>query len=303
MKPSKTTLFDLYAVLAISTHRSFRKAADELEISASALSHAITNLEARMGTRLFNRTTRSVSLSEAGRLFVERISPAIEEIQLAEEGLNAFRQSPQGTLRISASETAARIVMYPAFTAFLQRFPDMQVEIVVQEGLVDIVADNLDAGIRLRDQVPKDMIAVALGPEVFRPQVVASPDYLARHGTPESPEQLSQHNCLAYRFSNGQIYHWEFVRGDVRSVVKPQGNFIVNAQTLIVEAAKQGAGIAYVDDCSIRADIARGELVPLLLDWCEPFPGLALYYPGHRLVPSGLRALIDSLRSDRPLKN
>ncbi|MQT94512.1 LysR family transcriptional regulator [Pseudomonas helleri] len=303
MKPSKTTLFDLYAVLAISTHRSFRKAADELEISASALSHAITNLEARMGTRLFNRTTRSVSLSEAGRLFVERISPAIEEIQLAEESLNAFRQSPQGTLRISASETAARIVMYPAFTAFLQRFPDMQVEIVVQEGLVDIVADNLDAGIRLRDQVPKDMIAVALGPEVFRPLVVASPDYLARHGTPESPEQLSQHNCLAYRFSNGQIYHWEFVRGDVRSVVKPQGNFIVNAQTLIVEAAKQGAGIAYVDDCSIRADIARGELVPLLLDWCEPFPGLALYYPGHRLVPSGLRALIDSLRSDRPLKN
>ncbi|MCU1729281.1 LysR family transcriptional regulator [Pseudomonas sp. 7P_10.2_Bac1] len=303
MKPSKTTLFDLHAVLAISTHRSFRKAADELEISASALSHAITNLEARMGTRLFNRTTRSVSLSEAGKVFVERIGPALDAIQLAEEDLNAFRQSPQGTLRISASETAARIVLYPAFTAFLQRFPDMQVEFVVQEGLVDIVADNLDAGIRLHDQVPKDMIAVALGPEVFRPLVVASPDYLACHGTPQSPDELSQHNCLAYRFSNGQIYHWEFVRGHERTLIKPQGNFIVNAQTLIVEGAKHGAGIAYVDDASVRAEVDRGALVPLLLDWCEPFSGLALYYPGHRLVPSGLRALIDSLRSDRPLKN
>lgn len=299
MKTPETTLFELYAVMAVSSHRSFRKAADELGVSTSALSHSIAALETRIGVRLFNRTTRSVSISDAGKSFLQRISPAIQEIELAVENANEFRDSPKGNLRISTSEVAAKIAFYPAFSSFLARFPEVKLELVIQEQLVDIVEEGLDAGIRLVDSVPKDMIAVPFGPAEFRPLVVASPEYLAQYGEPQTPDELNNHNCIAYRFSTGQVYNWEFMRDGIHTVIRPGGNVIVNELSVAIKAAKCGTGIAYINDWSIKAELEKGELVTVLSAWCLPFSGLALYYPGHRLVPSGLRALIDVLREEQ----
>lgn len=296
MKFSKTTLFDLRAVMAIEKHRNFRKAAQALGISPSALSNSISALEASIGVRLFNRTTRSVYLSDAGQSFLQRINPVVHELEQILETVSEFRDTPKGTLRISTSEVAARIIFPTVLDKFSEMYPELALDLIVQEQLVDIVSEGMDAGIRLKEMVPKDMISVPIGPEYFRPLVVASPCYFKKHGAPSTPNDLSNHNCIAFKFSSGKIYHWEFINNGIFTQIKPVGNLIVNNHNIAIDAAKSGAGLAYINDWSIRDELARGELVTVLHDYEITYEGMALYFPGHRLIPSGLRALINLLR-------
>jgi DNA-binding transcriptional LysR family regulator len=287
-------LFELNAVAAIAAHKSFRRAAAELGISPSALSHAVAMLEQRMGVRLFNRTTRSVSLSEAGERFLARVRPALREISQAMEAVNEFRDTPAGTLRLNASERACRQV-FPAVLAFLKRYPEMRVELVSEGRLIDIVAEGFDAGIRLAEAVPQDMIAVPCGPDL-RFLVVCAPNYLEGRSRPLVPDDLKAHNCIRRRMGSGAIYRWEFETRGEEVVVDVPGTLTLNNDHLMVQAALDGVGLAYVGEWAVADEIAAGRLVTVLDDWTPPFPGLRLYYPGHRLVPAGLRAFIAVLR-------
>lgn len=302
MKFSKTTLFDFQAVIAIEKHRSFRKAAQALAVSPSTLSNSISALEANLGIRLFNRTTRSVYLSDAGQVFLQRLSPIVSDLEQVLEGVEEFRDTPKGIVKISVSEVAASILFPNLLNEFSEKYPELILDLIVQENLVDIVDEGIDAGIRLKSLVPKDMICIPVGPEYFRPLVVASPDYLQKYGTPTSPHELIQHNCIAFRFSNGKIYNWEFSDNGLFFEHKPKGNLIVNNPNIAIAAAKRGSGLAYINDWSIRDELARGELVIILRDYEITYEGMALYFPGHRLIPASLRALIDTLRDHTSFK-
>lgn len=291
----KMGLLELNAVVAVSTHRSFRRAADELGMSPSAMSHAIAALEQRMGVRLFNRTTRSVSLSEAGEQFLARVRPALREISAAMEAVNQFRDTPSGTLRINATEAAVQMIMTPVVVEFLKRYPDMRLDIVTDTALVDIVADGFDAGIRLADSVPLDMIAVPCSPPL-RFAVVGSPGYFASHPKPETPADLARHSCIRTRFASGAIYRWEFQKRGQPQVIDVNGPLTLDSHQLIVEAALQGVGLACTSELSIADEIASGQLIRVLQDWTPPYPGLCLYYPANRHVPAGLRAFIELVR-------
>lgn len=289
------SLNDLTAFAAVATHRSFRAAAGELGTSPSGLSHAISGLERRLGVRLFHRTTRSVSLTEAGQDFFARVKPALHDVQVALESVNAFRATPKGTLRINASEEAARLVMTPLVVPFLQRYPDVRLDIAADGRLVDIVAEGFDAGLRLAESVPLDMISVPCGPDL-RFVVVGAPDYLARHPPPASPADLSRHNCIRRKFRSGAIYRWEFQRRGEEFAIDVPGTLTLDDSPLMVEAALGGAGLAYVSDWAAAPHVAAGRLATVLDDWTPPFPGIRLYYPGHRLVPAALRAFADMAR-------
>jgi len=291
----KMGLLELNAMVAVSTHRSFRRAADELGISPSAMSHAIAALEQRMGVRLFNRTTRSVSLSEAGEQFLARVRPALHEISAAMEAVNQFRDTPSGTLRINATEGSMLMIMSPVVVEFLKRYPDMRLDIVTDTALVDIVADGFDAGIRLADSVPLDMIAVPCSPPLAF-AVVGSPAYFARHPKPESPSDLARHSCIRTRFASGSIYRWEFEKHGQQQIIDVNGPLTLDSHQLIVEAALQGVGLACTSEYSIAREIADGQLIRVLQDWTPPYPGICLYYPANRHVPAGLRAFIDLIR-------
>lgn len=291
----RTGLVELNAVATVATRRSFRAAAAELGMSPSALSHAVAALEQRLQVRLFNRTTRSVSLSEAGERFLERIQPALREISAAMEQVNALRDTPTGTLRINTSEGAAEQVLKPVVLTFLKRYPDMQVEIVTEQRLVDIVADGFDAGIRLAEAVPRDMIAVPCGPDQ-RFAVVGSPLYFKRHRKPVTPGDLAAHNCIRHRFSTGAVFRWEFEKRGEELAIDVKGSLTLTSHTLRVEAALAGLGLAYVNDSAVARHLAARRLIRVLEDWTPPFPGLRLFYPGHRHAPAGLRAFIAVLR-------
>ncbi|WP_321839568.1 LysR family transcriptional regulator [Paraburkholderia bannensis] len=292
MKTSGLT--ELEAVLAVARRRSFRAAADELSVSTSALSHAVAALEARIGVRLFNRTTRSVSLSEAGAQFVQTVAPALATIQTALDQAGSFRDTPSGTLRINTSAGAARQVM-PVFIDFLQRYPEMKLDIVTEGKLVDIVVEGFDAGIRLIDTVPQDMIAVAFG-ESQRFAVVGSPDYFARNKPPRTPADLARHRCIRSRMPSGMIYQWEFEkRGEVVRV-DGEGALTLDEPNLMLAAARAGLGLTYLTEWNVNADLEAGTLVRVLEDWTPALDGLCLYYPGRRHVPAGLRALIETIR-------
>lgn len=291
----KMGLLELNAVVAVSTHRSFRRAADELGMSPSAMSHAIAALEQRMGVRLFNRTTRSVSLSEAGEQFLARVRPALHEISAAMEAVNQFRDTPSGTLRLNATEGAVQMIMTPVVVEFLKRYPDMRLDIVTDTALVDIVADGFDAGIRLADSVPLDMIAVPCSPPL-QFAVVGSPDYFTRHGKPRSPADLAGHNCIRTRFASGTLYRWEFEKRGLQQIIDVNGPLTLDSHQLIVDAALQGIGLACTSEHSIAGHLAAGRLIPVLQDWLPPYPGLCLYYPANRHVPAGLRGFIDLVR-------
>ncbi len=288
-------LFELNAVTAVASHRSFRAAAVELGISPSALSHAIAALEQRMGIRLFNRTTRSVALSEAGERFLARVRPALREIAAAMDDVNAFRDKPAGTLRINTSEGAAQQILTPIVLAFLTRYPDMQVDLATEGRLVDIVAEGFDAGIRLAEAVPRDMIAVPCGPQQ-RFAVVGSPRYFATRPRPIVPGDLIAHRCIRRRFSSGALFRWEFERRGESLAVDVSGPLTLDNHNLMVEAALNGIGLAWVSEWSIAPDIVAGRLIRVLEDWTPAYPGLCLYYPGHRHVPAGLRAFIGVVR-------
>ncbi|KVN39204.1 LysR family transcriptional regulator [Burkholderia pyrrocinia] len=287
-------LVELEAVLAVARHRSFRAAANELSVSTSALSHAVASLEARIAVRLFNRTTRSVSLSEAGAQFVASVAPALSTIRGALEQAGSFRDTPSGTLRINTSAGAAHQVM-PLFIAFLQRYPEMKLDLVTEGKLIDIVVEGFDAGIRLAETVPQDMIAVPFG-DRQRFAVVGSPAYFAHHKPPRTPADLSAHRCIRSRMPSGAIYHWEFERRGETMRVDGDGALTLDEPGLMLAAARAGLGLTYLTEWMVDADLAAGTLVRVLEDWTPPLDGLCLYYPGRRHVPAGLRALIDLIR-------
>jgi DNA-binding transcriptional LysR family regulator len=294
-----TGLFELHAVVAVAAHRNFRRAAIELGLSPSALSHAVAGLERRLGVRLFHRTTRSVSLSAAGEQFLARIRPALGEIAEAMADANALRDTPSGTLRINASDGGARQVLQPIILEFLRRYPDMQIDLVTEGRLIDIVAEGFDAGIRPTESVPQDMIAVPCVPQQ-RFAVVGSPAYFKQHPKPRVPADLLSHDCVRYRFGSGRIFRWEFEKRGQELVLDVKGRLTTNAPSLMVEAALAGFGLAYVNDAQLTEHLKMRRLIRVLEDWTPPFPGLALYYPGHRHVPAGLRALVGLVREVAP---
>jgi len=287
-------LTELEAVLAVARHRSFRAAATELDVSTSALSHAVSALETRIGARLFNRTTRSVALSEAGAQFVESIAPALSSIREAMEQAGNYGDVPTGTLRINSAVGAVKQAM-PLFLEYMRRYPDMKVDIVTEGKLIDIVLEGFDAGIRLTESVPQDMIAIPLGLPL-RLLVLGSPEYFSRHPVPQTPMDLLNHRCIRLRLPSGRIYHWEFERHGESYEIDVPGVLTLDESTLMLEAARAGLGLAYGSQWSAAADLAAGTLVPVLEEWTPPYGGLSLYYPGRRHVPAGLRALIELIR-------
>ena len=294
---SLASLADLQSFAAVARLRSFRKAAAELGVSPSALSHALRGLEARLGVRLLNRTTRSVSPTEAGQRLLARLSPTLRELDDALDEINSFRDSPVGTLRLNVPRAAAEYVLAPLTTRFLLDNPGLRLEIVADDNLIDIVAAGFDAGVRFGERLAQDMIAVPLGPPQ-RFVVVGSPAYLAEHGIPRTPQQLSEHRCIRIRFPNGSIYRWEFSRGNEKLEVEVDGPLDVGEMPLMVRAAEDGLGLAYVYEQAAATALAAGRLVTVLDDWRPPEPGFFLYYPSRRLLPADLRAFIELLRKN-----
>ncbi|MDR5781486.1 LysR family transcriptional regulator [Caballeronia sp. LZ065] len=297
----KTTgMTELEAVLAVARHRSFRAAASDLSVSTSALSHTVAALEARIGVRLFNRTTRSVSLTEAGAQFVQNVAPALTSIREALEQAGSFRDTPSGTLRINTSAGAAHQVM-AVFIAFLERYPDMKLDIVTEGRLIDIVVEGFDAGIRLMDIVPQDMIAVPFGRRQ-RFAVVGSPAYFARRKPPRTPADLAAHDCIRSRMPSGSIYQWEFEKHGQAVRIDGASALTLDDPGLMLVAARAGIGLTYLTEWNVRADLDNGTLKRVLEDWTPPLGGLCLYYPGRRHVPAGLRALIEMIREHADVK-
>ena len=291
----KSGLIELDAVVAVARHGSFRAAALELGMSPTALGHAVAGLEARLGVRLFNRTTRSVSLSAAGEQFVAQVAPALTHIRGAMEAVNSLRDTPKGTLRINSSAGGARMLLVPIVVEFLERYPEMNVDIVTEGRLIDIVVDGFDAGVRTADVVPQDMIAVPFGP-ILRFAVVASPAYFAGKSLPLTPGDLMSHRCIRARMPSGALYRWDFERHGEALRIDVPGSLMLDESTLMHQAALAGAGIAYLAQWSVAADIAAGKLQRVLEDWTPEYPGLCLYYPGRRHIPAGLRAFINLIR-------
>ena len=291
----RPSLADFGAFAAIVDHRSFRKAADEAGLSPSTLSHMMRSLEARMGVRLLHRTTRSVSPTEAGVRLLERLRPVLHDFDLAVAEAQGAGSEPTGLLRINANEAAARLLLGRAIPTFLRRFPGMSLDLVTDGRLTDIVGEGFDAGVRLGEAVPKDMVAVRFGGEV-RFVAVASPAYLAGRQPPLTPDDLRDHACIRVRLPSGKPYRWEFAKHGQEVSVDVPGTLTLDHVELMAEAAAGGFGIAYVPDRTARPHLDSGALVPVLDDWCPPIPGLFLYYSGHRHVPAGLRAFIDVLK-------
>ncbi|HYG87844.1 MAG TPA: LysR family transcriptional regulator [Azospirillum sp.] len=287
---------DLATFLAIATHRSFRAASVELGVTPSALSHALRTLEERVGVRLVNRTTRSVSLTEAGERLYGRIRPAFLDIDDAIEDLNSFRGRPAGTLRLNAPRLAAQLVLLPMITEFLHAYPDIRVELLADDALTDVVSAGFDAGVRFGETIAADMIAVPLGPR-HRFAVVGSPAYFARHAAPRAPQDLSAIPCIRYRFLSGVLYRWEFERGGEEVAVEVDGPLTVSDQDLMVRAALDGVGLAYVFEKQVDGLLAEGQLQRVLGDWCPFYPGFYLYYPSRRQLPSALRAFVDFVKT------
>lgn len=291
----KPTLADLEAFAVVSAERSFRRAADLLGVSRSALSHRMRKLEERLGLRLLHRTTRSVSPTEAGNRLLARISPILRDLDIALDALAEDRGGPSGPLRISASKGAARLLLRHVVPAYMQAYPDVDLDLVSDGRLVDIVECGFDAGVRLGEAVPQDMIAVRIGSD-HRFLAVAAPRYVERFGRPVVPDDLHRHRCIRQRLPSGTRYRWEFQKHGQEVAVDVPGALTLDDNDLMVEAAADGLGIAYVSENAASDQLAAGDLVTVLEDWCPSYPGLMLYYPGHRHVPSPLRAFIDLLK-------
>jgi DNA-binding transcriptional LysR family regulator len=296
---NRSDLADLTAFVAVADHLSFRRAASRLGVTPSALSHSMRQLEERLGMRLLNRTTRSVSVTDAGLRLLERLRPAISEIGGALEDLNQERQRPVGRLRIYAIHLAASAVIAPIWRRFLSTYPDVHLELAVSEAPIDIVAKGFDAGIGPRDRVPADMIAVrVMGP--MKIAVVGAPTYFARQRPPRTPDDLARHSCVQYRREvDGDVFAWPFERNRKSRRISVNGRVMVNNTDLAVRAAVDGLGIAYTLESLAEPFLRSGQLVRVLEDWSPSFEGLFLYYPGHRQVPATLRALIDMIRTAR----
>jgi len=282
---------ELEVVLAVARRNSFRGAAQELGMSTTAVSSAVAGLEARLKVRLFNRSTRSVALTDAGQRYVERIAPALAEIQSAGEEAGTGSDVPSGTLRINAPQGAATLLLEPLFLQYARRYPEVRIDIVSESRMIDMVADGFDAGIRLAESVPQDMIAVPLSRDI-RMLVVATPEYLKRHGTPKHPRDLLRHQSIGMRMSHGGIYHWELEKGGQKLQMDLPVRLALNELSAIKRAVLLGLGIGFISEWFIEEELKAGALVPVLVPWSPSFGGLRLYYSGHRFVPARLRALI-----------
>jgi DNA-binding transcriptional LysR family regulator len=296
---AQPTLNELTAFMAVATHRSFRRAADELSMAPSTLSHAMRALEERMGVRLLNRTTRSVSPTQAGFHLLNNLQPALKSLDEALEGVAAFRGNVSGTVRVNAPRLAASILIRDVLPLMSQRFPDVTVDLVIEGQLVDIVARGFDAGVRLVDSIPRDMIAVPLLKAV-QFICVASPQYLERYGVPGAPDELANHHCIGHRFPSGKLYKWEFERSGRQLVIDPPGRLILDDDELMVDAAANGLGIAYVGAPAAEAALAVGRLTRIFSDWTPGPEDIAIYYPGHRAVPPALRSFLDVVKDIQP---
>jgi DNA-binding transcriptional LysR family regulator len=290
----KSGLGELTAVLAVARQRNFRAAAGDLGMSRSALSHAVSALERRIGVRLFNRTTRSVSLTAAGEQFVASVSPALKEIEDALTAATSRQATPAGALRINASVTAA-LQMWPIFEEYMRRYPAVILDVATEGRFVDIVLKGFDAGVRLAEGVPKDMIAIPIGPQQSF-AVVGSAAYFRKYPKPKSPADLKGHRCIRMRLPNGSIGRWEFERRGERFLVDVDGTLTLDEPALVHQAALAGLGLAYLNLWRVQPDIKRNRLVRVLDEWTPPFEGLCLYYPGRRHLPAPLRALVDLVK-------
>lgn len=292
---ARSVLVDLDAVLSIARLGSFRAAALELGMSTTALSNAVAKLEQRLGIRLFNRTTRSVSLTDAGRTFVERVGPAMTDIHDAMHAVQSLQETPTGTLRINAFATAAREIMEPFILPFLQRYPQVHIDLVTEGRIVDIVAAGFDLGLRPLNLVPNDMIAVPLG----RPRsnaVVASPEFLRTYGSPIVPADLYRFRCIRARLPNNALFRWKFEKDGEAVQIDVQGSITLDESSLVSIAARNGIGLGYVMEADVRADIEAGRLVRVLEDWTPSLPPLSLYYPGRKNPPAAFTAFIQAAR-------
>ncbi|MDU0362194.1 LysR family transcriptional regulator [Rhizobium sp. 25PS6] len=300
----KADLSDLNAFVAVARAGGFREGARVSGSSASFLSEAVRRLEAQLGVRLLNRTTRSVVPTEAGKGLLERLGPALSEVESALDVVNGFRDRPAGALRLNVPVSAARLVLPTIVPPFLAAYPDIRLEVVTDESFVDVIAAGCDAGIRYDERLEQDMIAIPIGPRVQRFAIAASPDYLDRRGRPQHPSELLGHACLLGRFASGAMTApWEFERDGEIVRVDPTGPLIVRvggATDLAVDAAISGTGIVCLFEDWLRPHIDSGALEPILEPWWQRFSGPFLYYPGRRLVPAPLRAFIDFVKASAP---
>jgi len=292
-----TESYDQLAIFSVvARERSFTRAAAQLGISQPALSRAMRQLEERLGVRLLARTTRSVSPTEAGEHLLRVITPRFEEINTELALLSAFRDKPAGKLRITAGEHAAITVLQPVLAKLLPNHPDIQIEVIVDYGLTDIVAEGFDAGVRLGEQIAKDMIAVRIGPDV-RMAVVGSPTYFAQHPRPKTPRDLIRHNCITIRLPTyGGIFAWEFEKKGEELKVRVEGQLVFNNIAMRLDAALKGLGLAYMPEDLVQSHVAKGRLIRVLSDWCPSFPGYHLYYPSRRQSSPAFTLFRDALR-------
>jgi len=292
----KENFNELQSFLVVARERSFTKAAAKLGVSQSALSHAMKVLEARLNIRLLTRTTRSVAPTEAGERIIACLEPRLDELERELENLVQVNGIPTGNIRLSAGEHAARRLLWPKLKPFLQQYPEINVELVVDNGFVDIVDGRFDAGVRLGESVEKDMIAVRIGPDM-RMALVGAPAYFAANGTPDTPHDLQHHKCINMRLPTaGGLYHWEFEKDGKPLRVRVEGQLTFNLLSERIDAALSGFGIACVPEDMIEALVASGELVHILQSWCPTFAGYYLYYPSRRQHPPAFALLIDALR-------
>src|SRR5918996_1070136 len=287
---------DLVAFLAVARERSFTKAAARLGVSQSALSHTVRGLEARLGLRLLARTTRSVSPTEAGERLLHTVGPRFEEIEAELEALSELREKPAGTIRINAIDYVADTILWPKLAKILSQYPDIKVEITIDYGLADIVAERYDAGVRAGEQVAKDMIAVRIGPDM-RMAVVGAPSYFKQRSEPKTPQDLISHHCINLRLpTHGGLYAWEFEKGGRELKVRVEGQLVFNGTYQMLNAALAGFGLAYVPEDLAQPHLARGRLKRVLAEWCPPYSGYHLYYPSRRQSSAAFALLVDALR-------
>jgi DNA-binding transcriptional LysR family regulator len=292
----RTNINDLLAFLAIAREKSFTRTAVKLGVSQSALSHTVRGLEARLGVRLLNRTTRSVAPTEAGERLLHAIGPRFDEIENELAALGEWRDKPAGTIRITAPDYVADTTLLPKLARFLPRYPDIKVEVSIDDRLVDIVAERFDAGVRDGELVAKDMIAVRIGPDM-RMAVVGAPAYFAKHPLPKKPQELTQHDCINLRLpTRGGLYAWEFEKGRRKLNVRVEGQLVFNRPAQMLNAALAGMGLAYLLEDAVQQHLAAGRLKRVLADWCPPFPGYHLYYPSRRQPSPAFTLLVDELR-------
>jgi DNA-binding transcriptional LysR family regulator len=297
-----TDLNDLSALVAVIRAGGFREGAKAGGVSASGLSEAVRRLETRLGVRLINRTTRSIAPTEAGTRLLERLAPALSEIEAAMDVVNAFRDRPTGLLKLNVPATVSRLVLPSIVPPFLKKYPDIKLQVVVEDSFVDVLAAGCDAGIRYDERLEQDMIAVPIGPRIQRFATAASPGYLDAHGRPDHPRDLLAHTCLRGRFASGAMPIWEFERAGEVVKVDPVGSLVVQpggAVDLAVSAAVAGLGIIHLFEEWLRPHIDTGALEPVLMPWWQNFSGPFLYYPGRRHLPAPLRAFLDFIKSEQ----